>query len=136
MKPRDLKLLLVLLVGALLLFGIPIWIAVLGARLEIEHGVAGGRIENLRWVDEEGEHGGARALLPGESTSLALSYAQTGKPFKLRFELVVDGSRVVLTSRRTFVVAPREEQRLVIDPGLAVTHPITSPAPAASNSES
>ena len=133
MKARDLKVLLVLLAGALLLFGIPIWIATLGASLEIEHGVAGGRIENLRWVDEDGEHGGGRALLPGESTSLALTYVQTEKPFKLRFDLVVDGSRIVLTSRRTFVLAPREEQRVVIDPGFAVTHPMTSPAPGASS---
>jgi len=133
-KPRDLTiLLLILAVGTLLLVGVPIWIAVQGASLEIEHAVAGGRIENLCWVDEEGEHGGARSLLPGESTSLGVTYFQTGKPFRLRFDLVVDGSRVVLTSRRTFVVAPREEQRVVIDPGFAVTHPLTSPAPGASS---
>jgi hypothetical protein len=78
-KARDLKVLLVTLTGAVLLFGTPILIAALGASLEIEHGVAGGRIENLRWVNEEGEHGGGRSLLPGESTSLRLSYSQTGK---------------------------------------------------------
>jgi len=134
MKARDLKiLLLVLVTGTLLLFGIPIWIAAQAGSLEIEHGVAGGRIENLRWVDEEGEHGSARSLLPGEATSLTLSYSQTGKPFRLRFDLVVDGSRVVLTSRRTFVIAPREAQRLLIDPSFAVTHPMTSPAPSASS---
>jgi hypothetical protein len=132
-KPQDLKVLLGTLTVASLLFGIPLWIATQGASLEVEHGVAGGRIENLRWVDDKGEHGGARSLLPGESTSIGLTYSQTGKPFRLRFDLVVDGSRVVLTSRRTFVVAPREEQRLLIDPGFAVTHPMTSPAPSASS---
>lgn len=133
MKPQDLKVLLGALALTILPFGIPIWLAAQGASLEVEHGVAGGRIENLRWVDDEGEHGGVRSLLPGESTSLDFSYSQTGKPFRLRFDLVVDGSRVVLTSRRTFVVAPREEQRLLIDPGFAVTHPMTSPAPGASS---
>ena len=64
MKPSDLKILLaVILVGALFV-AVPIVISILGASLEVEHRAAGSRIENLRWVDDGGEHGSARALLP------------------------------------------------------------------------
>ena len=50
----------------------------------------------------------------------------------MRFDLVVDGARVVLTSRRDFVLKPREEQRVVIDAAFAVTHPMSEPPSAPS----
>lgn len=134
MKPRDLTILLVAVVGTLLLVAVPIVISRLGASLEVEHAVPGSRIENLRWVDEKGEHGRTRSLLPGESAELGLGYFETGQPRRLRFDLVVDGARVVLTSQRVFVLEPQDEQRLVIDPAFAVTHPMTASPPAASNS--
>jgi len=129
---QDLKILLGASAGMALLIGVPMFLATLGARLAVEHGAAGGRIENLRWVDEAGEHGSTRALLPGESTSLELSYFETRKPRRLRFDLVVDGGRVVLTSRRVFSLGPWDEQKVVIDSAFAVTHPMTEPAPGAS----
>ena len=116
------------------LFGLPIVISNLGARLQVKHAVPNGRVENLRWVHAETEHGGARDLLPGEATSLDVGYFDTDKALRLRFDLVVDGARVVLTSQQFWVLAPREERRVVIGPGFAVTHPMTEPAPAASSS--
>lgn len=133
MKRRDLVIMLVALAATAALFGLPIVISNLGASLQIEHAVPGGRIENLRWVRGGGEHGGARNLLPGESTSLDIGYFDTGKAFRLRFDLVVDGARVVLTSQEFWVLAPREERRVVIGPGSAVSHPMTEPAKAASS---
>src|SRR5688572_13922601 len=115
MKRRDLMILLLALLATALLFALPIVISRLGASLEVEHGVPGSRVENLRWVDEKGEHGFARSLLPGESAELGLGYFETGQPRRLRFDLVVDGARVVLTSARVFVLQPRDEERVVID---------------------
>jgi len=125
MTRRDLTILLVALAVTGVLFGLPIVVANLGARLQIEHAVPGGRIENLRWVRGGEEHGGARSLLPGESTSLDIGYFDTDQALRLRFDLVVDGARVVLTSQQFWVLSPREERRVVIGPGFAVTHPMT-----------
>jgi hypothetical protein len=128
MKTRDLTIMLVALAATAALFGLPIVISNLGASLQIEHAVPGGRIENLRWVHAGSEHGGARSLLPGESTSLEVGYFDTDKPLLLRFDLVVDGARVVLTSEQFWVLEPRETRRVVIGPGFAVSHPMTKPA--------
>jgi len=133
MTARDLKVLLVALAVTGTLFGLPIVIGNLGASLHIEHAVPGGRIENLRWVHAGVEHGVARSLLPGESTSIDIGYFNTDKALQLRFDLVVDGARVVLTSNQFWNLSPREERRVVIDPGFAVTHPMTAPATAASS---
>jgi len=131
-KSSELKALLAVIAMGALFVAVPVFIATLGASLEVEHGAPGSRIENLRWVDDDGEHGSARSLLPGESTSLDLGYFDTGTPRRLRFDLVVDGSRVVLTSRRVFVLKPRDEQHVVIDAAFAVTHPMSEPPSAPS----
>ena len=135
MTAKDLKILL----GVVMLMGLPMGFAVvmsfLRGTLVVQNETPGARIENLRWVGPDGDMvGGAGSLLPGESTSLDLGYWKTDVPGTLSFELVVEGSRVLLNTKDKFRAPSRSEVRVGIDPKLRVTTPLTLDTPPRSES--
>lgn len=136
MTSTDLKILAVAVGASAVVFGIPVALQLLEGRLLVEHRQPGARVENLRLVDADGEWSGTRQLLPGESATLDVPYTRTGEPQRLRFDLVVDGNRVVLTSKAEVQVAARETKRVAIDGNYAVTHPLATVPPVASTQAS
>lgn len=79
-------------------------------------------VENVRWVEDDGERYLARSLLPGERAYTSLGPSSSPRRGHLTFDLVLDGGRVVLHTRNAVTIEPGDTQTLRLVPETAVDH--------------
>lgn len=113
-----------LVLGAAMLFAVGC-----DTNIRIKNSLPGSTLKDARWVSEvtgEAYRSDGDPLRSGETSASIGIYepSDEGARGKIHFELVVDGKRVALVTKRSFKSRQGETKTFAIKPGTEVENPV------------